>query len=101
MFSIFNVNKKFWEDLIGYFLPVLQRPHRKRLVQQFLYSFMCILCHGNVFTEALPSDVKRYTYRHRRMGDVYYVRRSGGSSTMIRVYIPGFLNIGSGIQKLG
>jgi hypothetical protein len=50
LFSILNVNKKFWEDLIGYFLPVLQRPHRKRLIQQFLYSFICILCRGNIFT---------------------------------------------------
>jgi hypothetical protein len=44
---------EFWEELIACFYLIGQGPHRKRLVQQFLYCCMCICCSGNILIEPL------------------------------------------------
>jgi hypothetical protein len=49
-------NKKFWEELTAYFPLIPQGLHRKQ--RPIFY------CHGNMFTESLPSnDMQGYTYR--------------------------------------
>jgi hypothetical protein len=113
-----NINKKFWEELIAYFLLTPHGLHRKRLLQQFFLAPGTSLktCHprtirGNtqthrhtrptvllllrVFVTAgtcLPSrclaTIGGYTYRHRLMD-------SGAMICMANL-----INIGSGIQKL-
>jgi hypothetical protein len=50
------VNKKFWEELVAYFPLIRPEPQRKRRVQQFLYSCVCIRFRGNIFTQPLPSN---------------------------------------------
>jgi hypothetical protein len=63
-------NKKSWEELISCFLLVQHGPHRK---QQF-YCYMCIHCHGNVFTELFPSNDRGiHIQTHRLMGGIYEV----------------------------
>jgi hypothetical protein len=60
----------------------------------------CIRWGGNVFTEPLPSNDWRDTYRdtHSLTGEVYKYAVEMGSGAMI--YIPSFVQTGSGIQKL-
>jgi hypothetical protein len=59
----------------------------------------CILCHGNVSTQPLPSTDRRgYTYRYRLMRGIYKVAVEMGSGAM--VYILNFIKFGSGIRKL-
>jgi hypothetical protein len=60
---ILAVNKEFWEELIAYFPLIGHGPHIKRRVQQF-YCCVRICCSGNVFTEPLPSNDNRDTYKH-------------------------------------
>jgi hypothetical protein len=38
--------------------------HIKRCLQQFFYFCVCIRCRGKVITKPLPSNDRRYTYRH-------------------------------------
>jgi hypothetical protein len=64
-------NKKFWEGIIANIPLIRHGSHRKRRVQQFFYCCVCIHCHGNVFTETLPSNERRYTYEHRLMGGIW------------------------------
>jgi hypothetical protein len=47
--------KKFWEELIAYFLLIRHGPHIKQHVQEF-FCRICIRCRGNVFTEPSPSN---------------------------------------------
>jgi hypothetical protein len=84
-----ETNKKLWKELITYFPLIRHGPHRKRHQQMFIaagtsllccylatigeyiapqthasnnFSILeCILCHGNVFTEQLPSNERRDT----------------------------------------
>jgi hypothetical protein len=51
-------NKELWEERISYFALIRHGPHRKRRVQQFLCSCMCIRCSGNFLTEPLLSNDK-------------------------------------------
>jgi hypothetical protein len=37
-------------------------PHRKQRVGQFCYCCVCIR-YGNIYTESLPGNVRRYIYR--------------------------------------
>jgi hypothetical protein len=48
------LNKKLLEELISQFLLIRHGPHRKRRVENFFYSCLCIRCHGNFCTEQLP-----------------------------------------------
>jgi hypothetical protein len=85
--------KKFCEEAISYFPLIRDGPHRNGRLKQFFYSCMCILSSCSVFTE---SPLGNGTHRDRLMGRIYEVEMD--SSGMI--YIPSFINIGSGIQKL-
>jgi hypothetical protein len=89
-----HCNKKFWEEL-----PLIRHgPHRKQLVQQFFYCCMCIRCRGNVFTEPLPSS-DRDIHTDIDWWERFMIYAVGmGLGAMI--YIPSFIKIGSGIQKL-
>jgi hypothetical protein len=49
-----DTNKKFWEELIAYFLLIRHGSHRKRRFQQFLYCCVCIRCRGSVYIKPLP-----------------------------------------------
>jgi hypothetical protein len=67
---------KLWEKLIASFLLIR---HGKRRVQHLFYCCVCIRCHGNVFTEPLPSnDRVIHIQRHRLTGGIYGVRRWNG-----------------------
>jgi hypothetical protein len=72
---------------------------------------MCIHYHGNVSTEPLPSNDKEvfteslprndkgiHTQTHRLTGRIFNKGLDMGSGAMI--YVPSFIKIGSGIQKL-
>jgi hypothetical protein len=60
-------------------LLIRHGPNRKRRVQQFFYSFVCIRCHGNVFTEPLSSNDRGICIQSQRlMGGIYVVRRWDG-----------------------
>jgi hypothetical protein len=48
--------KKLWEETIAHVSSIIHGPHRKRHIQKFFYCCVCICCHGNSFTETLPSD---------------------------------------------
>jgi hypothetical protein len=75
-------------------------PHWKRRVQQF-YCCVCIRYRGNVPTEPLPSNAKGIhiqTYTHTDWWDFFNYAVKTGSSAVI--YVPSFIKIGSGIQKL-
>jgi hypothetical protein len=65
----------------------------------FLCCCMCIRFHGNVFTESWPSNRRGiYMQTHRLMeGFMKYAIEMGSGAT---IYVPGFMKIGSGIQKL-
>jgi hypothetical protein len=41
---IWTIKKKFWEELITYFLLIRRGPHRRRRIQQFSCC-LCIRCH--------------------------------------------------------
>lgn len=59
----------------------------------------CIRCHGNVFTELLPSNNKGgYTYTHWLMRGIYEVHLETGLGAMI--YIRSFIKIGWGVKNL-
>jgi hypothetical protein len=73
-----HLNKKFWEELISYFLLIRHGPHRKWRVLQF-YCCICIRCGGNVFTEPLRSNDRGIHIQTHRM------RRGGLWSTSLRV----------------
>jgi hypothetical protein len=86
-------------------------PHWKRRVQQFFYCCVCIRYRGKVSTEPLPSNDKGifteplpsnnrgiHIQTHRLMGGNFNLAVEMGSSATI--YVPGFIKIGSGIQKL-
>jgi hypothetical protein len=51
-----DINKKFWEELIAYFPLIRHGLHRKRRIQQFFYCCVCIRCSGNVSTEPLTNN---------------------------------------------
>jgi hypothetical protein len=53
---------------------------------------------GIYFTESLPINDRRNTHTDTQTDGIYEVAVEMGSGTMI--YIPGFIKIGSGIQKL-
>jgi hypothetical protein len=89
------------------------RPHWKRRVQQFFYCCRCIRYRGNVSTEPLPikdrgiftepsrylATIGGYTYRHTDWweGLFNYAVEMGSGAV---IYIPSFIEIGSGVQKL-
>jgi hypothetical protein len=50
------MHKKFWEETTAYISLISHGPHRKRHIQQFFFCCVCIHCHGNSFTETLPSN---------------------------------------------
>jgi hypothetical protein len=55
---------------------IWQGTHRKRRIQQFFYSCVCIRCRGNVFTETLPGNNSGiHIYTLRLMGGINEVRR--------------------------
>jgi hypothetical protein len=60
---------------------------------------VCIHGRGDVFTEPLPRNDKGFTYRHTgsREGFMKYAIEMGSG---VMIYIPGFIKIGSAIQKL-
>jgi hypothetical protein len=58
-----------------------------------------IRCRGKVFTGPLPSNDRRDTHTYRLMGGIYAIRRCDGLRCAM-TYIPNFIKIGSGIQKL-
>jgi hypothetical protein len=63
------LSKKFWEELIVYFLLIWHGPHRKRSLKQFFYCCICVRCLWNVFTEPLPSNDKGIDIQtHRQQG---------------------------------
>jgi hypothetical protein len=63
--------KKLWKELIAYFL-IQHRQHKKQRIQHFFCCCVCIYCHGNVFTEPLPSnDMGIRIQTHRLMGGIY------------------------------
>jgi hypothetical protein len=83
-----------------------------RRVQQFFYCSVCIRYRGNVSTEPLPSNdrgiftkpsrclaTKAYTYTDTQTDgrDFYYAVEMGSGAV---IYVPSFIQIGSGIQKL-
>jgi hypothetical protein len=59
----------------------------------------CIRCHGNVFTEPLPSNDRGYKYRHTDWweGFMKYANEMGSAAM---IYLRSFINTDSGIQKL-
>jgi hypothetical protein len=64
-----------------------------------LLLFACIHCHGNVFTESLPSNEREiHVQTHRQMGEIIKYTVEVGSGAMI--YLPSFIKIDSDIQKL-
>jgi hypothetical protein len=70
---------------------LIQEPHLKRRFQQFFYCCMCICYRGNVSTEPLPSNdsgifTKPLPSNDRGIGAV--------------IYVPSFIKIFSGVQKL-
>jgi hypothetical protein len=72
-------NKKFWEELIAYFPLIRHESHRKRRLEQFFCCCVCICCHGNVYSEPLPSNNRElHIQPHRLMGGTYKERRSDG-----------------------
>jgi hypothetical protein len=58
---------------------------------------MCLLFSINVFTEQLPSKDRRFTYRHIDRWEEF-VKYAVEMDSGAMIYIPGFINIGSGIQ---
>jgi hypothetical protein len=69
---------------------MLHGPHRKQWCNSHCIAYVFA-------TVTLPSSGRGCTYRHILMRRIYEVRRRDGLSAM--VYIPGFINTGSGIQK--
>jgi hypothetical protein len=60
---------------------------------------VCIICGGKVFIEQLPcNNTEMHIETHRLMEGFMKYAVEMGSGAMI--YIPSFINIGSGIQKL-
>jgi hypothetical protein len=51
-----QMNKRFWEKLIGYFPLMWHRPHRKWCFQQFSCCCLCVHCHRKVLTDSLLSN---------------------------------------------
>jgi hypothetical protein len=58
------------EVLITFFRFIRHGPHRKTRIQQFFYSYVCILCRGNFIIEPLPSNHRGYTYRQTNGRDL-------------------------------
>jgi hypothetical protein len=95
-------------------LPLIRHgPHWKRRVQQFFCFCVCIHYRGNVSTKPLSSNdrgiftepsrylatIVGYTYRHTDWWEGFFnkaVEMSSGAVT----YVPSFIKIGSGVQKL-
>jgi hypothetical protein len=74
-----DINQKFWEELITYFLPLhiehlmRHRPHRKHLFQQFFYCRVCIRYCGIALSGSLPSNDKGDTQTHRQQGNLIII----------------------------
>jgi hypothetical protein len=56
-----ETKQEFWEEPIVCFPLIRHGPHRKRRLQQFFYSFVCIRCRSNVFAEPMFSNDRRHT----------------------------------------
>jgi hypothetical protein len=97
--SKIKFNKKLWEELITCFPLIWNGLHRKRLIQKLFYCCMCIRCHGSVFTEPLPSNDKGLHIQHTDWWEWFmkYATEMGSGAI---IYIPSFIKLGSGIQKL-
>jgi hypothetical protein len=54
-------------------------------------------CRGNIFTEPLPSNDRRNKQIYRWEGFLKYAVEMG---SVVIIYIPSFIKIGSGIQKI-
>jgi hypothetical protein len=64
-----------WEEIIAHFPSIRHGQHRKWLVQQFFYRFVCIRRRGNVSTERLPSNDRGiHIQTYRLMGGIYETR---------------------------
>jgi hypothetical protein len=97
--TIYKENNKFLEELTAYFLFLLHGPHIKRFVQQLFYRCLCISCRGNVFTKSLSSNDTWILIDTHKLweGFINYVIVLGSDAI---IYIPNFVRIGSGSQKL-
>jgi hypothetical protein len=82
----FYISKKFWKVHIAYFPLTRHGLHRKRRLQQFFYSCVCIL------RSRWLATIRGYTFTHRLTTSIYETHRS-----VAMEYIPSFVNIGSGI----
>jgi hypothetical protein len=88
-------------------------PHLKRRVQQSFYCCVCVRYRGNFSTEPLPSNDREiftepspylatiggYTYRHTDWWEGFYNSAVEMDSGAV-IYVPNFIKIGSGFQKL-
>jgi hypothetical protein len=99
-----RINKKFWEELIAYLPLIWHWPNRKRCLQQFFIAMRtclmsrCLAMKGGIhFTKPLPSNDRRYTHTDWWEGFMKYIIEMGSGAI---IYIPSFIKIGSGIQKL-
>jgi hypothetical protein len=75
-------------------------PHWKRRVQQS-HIFACIRCLGNVFTKPLPSNNGgMHIQTYRLMGGHLWSTPLRRAQVPWCTYVPSFIKIGLGIQKL-
>jgi hypothetical protein len=86
-------------------------PHWKRSVQQFFYCCVCIRYRGNVSTEPFSSNdrgilpsrclatIRGYTYRHTDWWERFFNYSVEVGSDAV-IYVPSFIQIGSGSEKL-
>jgi hypothetical protein len=124
--SLFSSRLQYKEDVMqktNRLLSLIQHgPHWKRRVEQFFYRCVCIRYRGNVSTEPLPSNDKKIFTEPLPSNDreiftkplpsndrgvhiqtdwwerfLNYAVKMGWDAV---IYIPSFMNIGSGIQKL-
>jgi hypothetical protein len=88
-----KLNKTFWDELITYVPLIRHEQHRKRRLQQFF------VVGGTCLPSRCLATKRRDTHTDTRIGgrSIKYAIEMGSDAM---IYIPSFIKIGSGIQKL-
>jgi hypothetical protein len=109
--SLFLINKKFWEELFAYF-PWYDTGHIENVesnnssivacVSVTAVTFLpsrCLATIGGFLPSRCLATIGGYTYRHTDWCERYF-NYTGETGSGAVIYVPRFIKIGSGVQKL-
>jgi hypothetical protein len=96
-----NINKKFWGQLIAY----LPSYHTDRFENDVSSNSSIVACVFLTAVTFLPScflsTIRGYTYRNTDWWEGFFnYSVEMGSAAVIYEYVPSFIKIGSGVQRL-